>query len=163
MPTISGHKRRVSARGIRFAMPCAALTLFAAISGCALFESSGRYEEAGLLRYYQSSSGVSVPETVARGIPFEVRVTTFAGGCTRDIARTELVITGLLAEIRPINRGAHPHDAVCTADLLLLTHRVMVTFPTVGVATVRIVGEQQGVDGRSARIPDVIERSVVVR
>jgi hypothetical protein len=104
---------------------------------------------------------VEVPDTVDRGRPFVVTVTTFAGGCRRESAGTEVAVSGMRAEVRPYHYLRR--SAVCTDDLLFIPHTAQLRFDQPGIATVRVTGTRSRVDFGDPPEPITIERRVVVR
>ena len=104
---------------------------------------------------------VEAPDTVAIGTPFRVSFRTFAGGCTRHIARTEVRVSEHVAYIRPFNTAVR--SALCTLDLLFLTHSVMVTFTQPGPSLVRVIGVRPGSPPTRSEIPTQVEKPVYVR
>ncbi len=113
---------------------------------CAILDPT--YSEPAIIISYGDTAQIAAPDSVARGAPFEVSVETFGGGCTRTTARTEIRITGLVAEIRPYNETRR--GGACTDDILILTHRTSVQFEQSGVALVRVLAEQRPMPGTGA-------------
>jgi hypothetical protein len=119
------------------------------------------FPEPGLVIFFGDTAQISAPDSAARGATFQVLVPTFAGGCTRTIARTETTITGMLAEIRPYNETRRAD--VCTDDLIILTHTASVHFDEPGLATIRVLAQQRPFQGTGARTgPAQLERQVIV-
>ncbi len=116
------------------------------------------YAEPALIVFYGDTATVAAPDTVSAGEPFAVTVGTFGGGCTREVDRTELEVTGDLAEVQPYNRTQR--SDVCTSDLLILAHTVTIQFNETGLATLRITGRE----GSSSQTePARIDRRITVR
>lgn len=132
---------------------------FVLSSGCELLAPT--FAEPGLIIFYGDTARVVAPDTAMLGVPFEASVQTFAGGCTREIDRTETAVLGTIAEIRPYNETQRRD--VCTLDLLILTHTAMVQFDQSGEVTLRVVGEQRPFQG-NGRVngPAELERRVVI-
>lgn len=120
-------------------------------------------DEPAVIRFYQETRPIVIPDTVIRGVPFEVRVPTYAGGCTQAIARTEVQVRGAVVEIRPVNRTVTVPGGGCTRDLRVLEHRAMITVTTVSPVLVRIRGAERNAATGNATSSTVIERQIVVR
>ena len=133
------------------------------VSGCAGVTEPSGVAEPALLRSYDETRPIVVPDSVTRGVPFEVRVPTFAGGCTRSIARTDVTISGAVIEIRPLNRTVSVPGGGCTRDLLILEHRATMTVRTSGALLVRILGTERTSNSDGVPVATVIERRVAVR
>lgn len=87
---------------------------------------------------------------------------TFAGGCTRQIARTEKKVMSGVIEIRPFNETRRA--GFCTGDILFISHSLMLQINEVGPTTIRVLGEQRAsVGGRSHNSPAQLERVVAVQ
>ena len=139
------------------------LGLFLAVGpvavACSILEPT--FSEPALIIFFGDTAQISAPDSAARGAAFEVSVPTFAGGCTRTIARTETAIIGTLVVIRPYNETRRA-DA-CTDDLIILTHRVSVRFDQPGPATIRVVAEQRPFQGTGTRSgPAQVEHRVFI-
>lgn len=135
------------------------LTLLAVIPAVALACSilDPTFSVPARIIFSGDTARIAAPDLAARGASFEVSVPTFGGGCTRRIARTDVRLRGLVAQIRPYNETRR--SDTCTADILFLTHVVSVHFDQLGEATIRVFGEQ-GTGAR--REPAQIERRVVI-
>ena len=118
----------------------------------------GSYAEPALIVFYGDTATIAAPDTVTVGEPFAVTVGTFGGGCTREVDRTELEVTGDLAEVRPYNRTQR--SDVCTSDLLILAHIATIQFNEAGLATLRITGR---LGGPSQTEPARLDRRITVR
>ena len=130
------------------------------VVACSALEPT--FPEPGLIIFYGDTADISAPASATRGVPFEVSVQTFAGGCTRAIARTETKISGTLVEIRPYNETRRASN--CTDDLLILTHTASVQFDQLGSATIRVIGEQRPFQGSGTlNGPARLEHQVVVQ
>ncbi len=107
--------------------------------GCELFDQP-MVEPAGLIygsEYLPDTAEVTIPGTADRGETFEVTIHTIGGGCTDQVARTRVAISGSIVEIRPYNET---RDALCPSIIIVLTHRVQLTLEQPGPALVRIIG-----------------------
>lgn len=132
-------------------------------AACSAFDLIGfnAHDEPGLLIFYHDTSQIVAPDTVARGVAFEIAFTTFAGGCTRTIARTDVLTSGSISDIRPYDHTVGG-DA-CTSDLLFLRHTAQVRFEAPGTAVLHILGQQRGASTGSADGPAELTRNVTVR
>lgn len=142
-------------------LPLIILALAATLAGCGSITDIGAVEEPALIVFYGDTSDVQAPDTVARGVAFRVEVPTFAGGCTRQVARTDVGVAGALVEIRPWNR--RNRGPACTDDLLHLMHVVELRLEEPGPRKIRIVGAQRGGSTGSVTAPATLERTIVVR
>lgn len=130
------------------------------LSSCAII-TGGSHVEPGLIIFYRDTATITAPDTVLANARFEVRLRTFAGGCTREIARTDVTVRNQFVEIRPYNRNSG--DDICTADLITLEHRAEVRIPAVGSTVIRVIGEQRGGSSGSRNAPAQLEKGIVVR
>jgi hypothetical protein len=123
----------------------------------------GNVDEPAVVRFHDERQSIVMPDTVVRGVPFEVRVPTYGGGCTRAIARTDVHVVGTVVEIRPVNRTVVVPGGGCTRDLLILEHRATVIVTTVGTVVVRVLGVERNAETGNATIAVTIDRQIVVR
>ncbi|HEY0670959.1 MAG TPA: hypothetical protein VGD27_01770 [Longimicrobiales bacterium] len=104
---------------------------------------------------------LSAPDTVAAGVPFEVRTTTIGmSGCWRSGDQSSRMLDGVI-EITP--RDVHSGANVCTEVLLFLDHASMVTIAQPGVWLLRVRGRRVTHNDRVWEEPVLAEKSVVVR
>ena len=82
--------------------------------------------EPAVIIHAGDTSEVTVPESVTRGNPFEVRIRTFGGACTRETGRTHVVEREGEIIILPYNKRS-TGSGVCNADIKILTHSASVT------------------------------------
>jgi hypothetical protein len=139
----------------------AATSLFLfALAACT--HGVGRRERVPARLVLQADTAkVELPDTVDRGRPFNVTVTTFAGGCRQENAGTEVSVSGMQAEVRPYHYLRR--SAVCTDDLLFIPHTAQLRFDGPGIATVRITGTRNRIDFGDPPEPVTLEQRVVVR
>lgn len=84
---------------------------------------------------------IELPQVVSAGALFPVVVRTIgSSSCTR-VARTDVSVNGLLAEIRPYDSYA-PARSACTDDLHFFVHETMLRFTTRGTARVVLHGRR---------------------
>jgi hypothetical protein len=89
------------------------------------------------------ANGVTVPSVAHAGLPLQVTVTTYGGGCiTED---TTVVTTNThSADIVPFQRWYQPkQNEACTMELRVNKRQLEVVFTQPGVASVRIYGRGQ--------------------
>ena len=147
------------ARAIRIG---SALASVAWLSACDGLTAPTTTRVVGVIGLGDSRTVVlEAPDSMRLGEATQVRVTTYgSGSCTRA-AGAELRVTGLVAEITPIDR--EQRSGACTSDLRSYARDVGVRFDVAGVATIRVRGRSQyrASDGRDSLV--VRERTVVVR
>ena len=149
---------RQSVRTLRALTPFMA-AIVAPLVGCSLL-SDDTVEEPAVIIFPPDTARVVAPDTVTRDVPFTAEVTTFGGGCTREVARTTVRTTAGVTEIAPFNR--RHTDGDCLADIRFLTHRAEVRLRDPGAQILRIVGTEYRGSNRPAT-PAVLERRVIVR
>ena len=91
-----------------------------------------------VLAFYGDTTAVQLAASVRVGEVTTVRFTSFAGGCILQ-DRTEAVVSGLAAEVRPYRRELPP-NTVCTTELRFDQNVAELRFAGPGRARVRIVG-----------------------
>jgi hypothetical protein len=132
------------------------------VGACSALSGPDRIAEPALLIFFRDTTRIVAPDTVARGQVFEVRFFTFGGGCTRQVARTDVQIAPGVVEVRPYNWTREAD--VCTSDQLRLEHRAEVQVAEAGVVTLRVLGEQEGPStGNNRSVPAELTRRLVVR
>ena len=132
-------------------------------SGCLIAEMLGlsAFNEPALLIFYGDTSTIVVADTVLHGASFEVRFNTFAGGCVRETAGTQLAESGSDVVIRPFNRNSG-HSA-CDASLIYLDHVVRLKRDMAGEFVLRIIGNQRPWGTGVGSGPAELTRRVVVK
>lgn len=131
------------------------------VGACGVFSGPERVAEPALLIYFRDTTRIVAPDTVSRGQVFEVRFLTFGGGCTREIARTDVQVAPGVVEVRPYNWRREAD--VCWRDQLYLEHRAAVRIAEAGVVTLRVLGEQQSGLTSNGSAPAERTRALVVR
>lgn len=98
----------------------------------------------GTLAHYGDPVQVQVPAVAQRGQAFEVRVTTYGGGCVHK-GRTDVRVDGLSARITPYDWEVVqlPQGSACTMELRLLQHTASVRFDQAGTGRVQIHGRSK--------------------
>ena len=118
--------------------------------------------ERALIIYAGDTSELTIPDIVTRGVPFEVSIRTFGGGCTRRTGRTNVVEQGNEVVILPYNKRS-VGGSVCTADIKYLTHAVQLTHDTPGDLVLRIIGDRKDGSTNFEAVSVELTVSVTVR
>ncbi len=106
---------------------------------------------------------VSAPNTVRVHEDFQVKVTTYGGGCDREGDNGVIITrTGATVMIYDFTAATRP-DVICTAVIKRLPHTVTLRFEIPGEALIRIWGRRIGVDTPPLGAPAVIEHRVMVK
>lgn len=124
---------------MRLLLSTLVIALLALSSRCGPTEAEGPERQPGTLEFYGDSARIQVPDSVTAGAAFEVRVTTYGGGCVRK-GETDVYIRGSTAEIRPYDYESTGRGIVCPDILVLYNHTAIVTIAEPGEATIRIHG-----------------------
>lgn len=124
---------------MRLLMSTLMIALLALSSRCGPTASAAPERQPGTLEFYGDSARIHVPDTVTAGAAFEVRVTTYGGGCMQK-GETDVYVRGHMAEIRPYDYEPTGRGMVCPDILVLYNHTATVTFAEPGEATIRIHG-----------------------
>jgi hypothetical protein len=141
-------------------MTRASVSLVAAALLAACSATPGARDEPALIRYYSQDATITVPDTAMAGVPFEVVVRTFGGGCTREAASDNVRYSpGVVVQLYNHNAGG----SVCTSDLLRIEHRVTLRLDTRGTYSINIKGVNRGTETNDATVAWVIQRTVTVR
>lgn len=114
----------------------------------------------GTLEHYRDPVRIDMPTSVPAGEPFEVKVTTYGGGCISQ-GEVEVEVRARRATISPYDHDSSlnlPPNTVCTAALMLFTHEAVLQFEEAGTARVTIRGQR-----RPSREVISVVRTVEVR
>lgn len=119
----------------------ASLALVAlATAACPAATDPDRELRPAIIEFTETDSvKVVVPATATAGTPFEVRVTSYGGGCVGR-GPTEVSVSGSTALVEPFQLVVTDEDLVCTMELRIDVNTAMVRFDTPGAAKVRIRG-----------------------
>jgi hypothetical protein len=103
-----------------------------------------RERQLGTIQFHGQPIVVQVPNTVSRGIDFEVVVTTYGGGCVGQ-GDTQVTTSATGVEIRPFDIfiTEMPDNYACTDILKTFPHRATLRFTEAGSVTVRIHGREE--------------------
>lgn len=110
----------------------------------------------------RDTAQVTLPDTVRRGSEFSMKVTTFAGGCIREGAGSDVSVHGLRARIT-LYHLRRRLSAVCTSDEIHFPQTVRLRFDRAGVATIELRGVANELDFDAAPQWVVLTRHVVVQ
>ena len=90
--------------------------------------SAGLGLQPGILKFYDDSVLIDVPQSATVGNPVMIAVKTYGGGwITRG--ETRLTQSGLSVEIAPFDKVTDPGpQGACTDDLRIFEHDVVVVF-----------------------------------
>lgn len=136
-----------------------------AVAGCNTFLGSDVRDEPALIIFYGDTTVIEAPYVTPTGTSFVVTAQTFGGGCTREVARTNVTaaVAGVV-DIYPVNRTRMPREANagCTDDLLILRHSTTVHASTPGPLVLRVHGAQRGGVAGYTTGAAVVERTVMV-
>jgi uncharacterized Zn-binding protein involved in type VI secretion len=135
-----------------------ALAVALVVAGaCAAPASSGEERSIATIEFGAADSvQIVAPATARAGTPFEVRVTTFGGGCVRQ-GDTEVQVDGLRATITPYDVTVTPEGGACTMELRLYQHAAQVRFDAAGEARLVVRGYSRRLDREITA-----ERTVIV-
>lgn len=123
-----------------------------AVAGCSPFTGPDRSRELGIISYYNQPIEIAVPAAAAAGVPFEVSVRTYGGGCITPNG-TDVQADGLVADVTPYDD--HSDSDICADVLGLFDHTATLTFASPGTALIRFHGMEHPGDRQI-----VVERSV---
>ena len=122
--------------------------------------------EIGVIESNSISLGaevVSAPDTVQAGVPFEVTVRTYGGGCIEPDG-LEVSMEGNLAVLIPYDRYITPgRGTACPLIFEAEPHTTQLTFSDLGSSTIRVEGRREDypVTGGSSG-PAVVEKTIQV-
>ena len=134
-------------------------------AGCSIFDPlpTKESDEPAVLIHYNDTTRIIVADTVVRCTSFAVRLDTFGDYCTQSIVRTDVVVNGSVAEIRPYNHQKVVNKETCSGDIHELRHEPRLTIQTPGTLTLRIFGQQRFPGGGGALSPVQLQKVIVVR
>lgn len=104
---------------------------------------------------------IAVPDSVALGEDFKVKITTYGGGCLEK-GDSEVERSGLEVSIRPYDLDTSGPEYPCTADRALYTHTVELRFAEAGEAQLHLFGLKKDWDNPQGTLITVM-RTVEVR
>ncbi len=126
--------------------PRTLLALLVVLAGTACDDpqgpSAGTVLRPASISFFDLDPAITLPDSAVAGVPVEVTVESYGDGCT-ELADTEVAASGLAPVLRPLVRVPAPGaEVVCPSVLRTLVHRVSLTFPTPGTATITVEGRR---------------------
>ena len=103
------------------------------VASCSSSADPQSVVEPAALEHYQDSAVIVVPRSAEAGVPFEVSVRTYTGGCVR-YERIDVETSGQTVHVRPFVR--HSGHDICTLDLDIQDHTVEIRLMVPGAAQV---------------------------
>jgi hypothetical protein len=103
---------------------------------------------------------IEAPDTVQVGATFIATVNSFGSSTCTTPDGVELTLRPAEARVTPYDRITIEKDAVCTADLAPVPHRVQLQFTQPGAATIVAEGMVEQASGGRAR--GTVTKAVVV-
>lgn len=87
----------------------------------------------GITHFHSEPAVADAPDVAVVGVPFEIRIRTYGGGCY-SVGPTEVRVNGLSAMVTPYDH--HSGGPICTHNLQMFDHRASVTINAAGSATI---------------------------
>lgn len=135
-----------------------ALLMLLALAGCKGLLGTDHVRRPAVIEFTEVDPvEVEVPATATRGVPFEVAITTYGGGCVRQ-GDTQVEVSGLTATVEPYELVGVDEDVVCTLELRTFRNVAQVRFDQAGTARIRFRGVS-----RMANDIITVERTVAVQ
>ncbi len=131
----------MSPHPLRRVVPLAAASLLL-LSACGSILEPVETRLMGTLVHYGNPVSIQVPDSAAVGVPFEVRMTTFGGGC-ESRGDTEALVGGRHALIIPYDNSTSNPDGACPDILHAFEHQVALSFESAGDAQVTVRGRKE--------------------
>ena len=142
--------------------------LFISLFLLAACDSSRIEHEVGVVATNDSTfmeEVLSIPDDVQAGVPFDVTVRTFGGGCT-EAGNMEQEVAENLAVLKPYDLAITPgRNVVCPSIITRPEHTAQITFES-GPATIRVEGRSEGeanMTGGAEGGPAVVEKTINVK
>jgi hypothetical protein len=106
---------------------------------------------------------LSAPTRVGVGEDFEMKITTFGGGCDSE-GDTSVVIlaTGAAVMVYDLTVATHPR-VICPAVVKRMPHTVTLRFEKPGEALIQIWGRRVGPEAPLFGVPAVLEHRVTIK
>jgi hypothetical protein len=129
-------------------------------TACAIADlfDRGPSNDPSLIVFYSYASGITAPDTVSSGTPFQVQFPTYGGGCS-SVGGDDMTRTGAVVVISP-----YDHDvdkSTCPDVLHFMKHLIQVRIDVKGSWTIRVVGQRR--DGPEGNQTAELTREVFVR
>src|SRR4051812_10012586 len=84
------------------------------------------HDELAYVISVTDTSRIVMPDTVRRGVRFEIAFDTFGGGCVRTMSSSAVVASQANVVVEPFDH--HDGKATCPADTLRIHHTAWVRF-----------------------------------
>ncbi|HKO15230.1 MAG TPA: hypothetical protein VJU87_03270 [Gemmatimonadaceae bacterium] len=124
--------------------------MVAAVAGCNVLSSTEPHGfQPGLIIFGSDTAPITAPDTVDVNTPFTVKVSTFAGGCTREAQGTDLAVSDSVVAVQPYDRW---RGSDCPSDQFNIDHTVSITLTKSGAYTLRILGRSLDIDNSSSLV-----------
>src|SRR5258705_307224 len=126
------------------------LTLLPAVAACSALDPTGA--EPAFIIIPGDTAGIMAPDSVPRGVNFQIEVETFGGGCIQHPAHIDSKVVGTLVELRPFNEAikAGTRTEPCPpVSILIIRHTATAQIKQPGRATIRVLALQRDFAGRS--------------
>jgi hypothetical protein len=94
----------------------------------------------GVIAFFGEPVTITTPDTVPLGVPFEISIRTYGGGCHEE-GKTKIRVRGLRVDVTPYD--IHSGAKACTDVLKTFDHRATMALPTPGLARVLFFGKQE--------------------
>lgn len=113
----------------------------------------------GAIIYYGEGPVITVPNVVQQGDGFDVKITTFGGGCT-VLGGVDFDVEGLSATLTPYDYNTATAATSCSTELKRLEHTATFKFDEAGTATIAVKGLSEDDSGA---VETTITRTIEVR
>jgi hypothetical protein len=106
---------------------------------------------------------LSAPTRVRVGEDFEIKVTTYGGGCDREGDTSVIILaTGAAVMVYDLTVATHPR-VICPAVVKRMPHTVTLRFEKPGEALIQIWGRRVGPEAPLFGVPAVLEHRVTIK
>ena len=109
-------------------------------------------QELGIISFFHEPVVITAPESVEAGVPFEVSVRTYGGGC-HSRGTTDVDAIGLRVNVRPYD--THSGHNLCTLPLAMFDHVAVVTVHEPGNALISFYGAAEPGDSTVVFVREV--------
>jgi hypothetical protein len=131
------------------------LPLAAALAACSAVLGLGGERRPGVIAFHNDPVVVDVPGAALVGIPFEVAIRTYGGGC---ISQGETLVRAYRDTVHVRPYDIHGGADICTLELVFFDHRATVTLRELGERTIAFYGLERPGDSEL-----VVTREVLVQ
>jgi hypothetical protein len=106
---------------------------------------------------------LSAPTRVGVGEDFEIKITTFGGGCDREGDTTVIILaSGAAVMVYDLTVATHPR-VICPAVVKRMPHTVTLRFEKPGEALIQIWGRRVSPEAPLFGVPAVLEHRVTIK